>query len=60
MEANKVIITGADTRIGAAIAKSLSDPDVEIVIHYNNYKTKAEKLKRELITHHTKNYIIKG
>ena len=43
MEANKIIITGAATRIGAAIAKSLSGPGVEIVIHYNSSKTNAEK-----------------
>ena len=60
MEANKIIITGAATRIGAAIAKSLSGPDVEIVIHYNRSKTKAEKLKRELIKNHTKVFLIKG
>ena len=48
MEANKIIITGAATRIGAAIAKSLAGPGVEIVIHYNNSKTNAEKLKKEL------------
>ena len=60
MEANKIIITGAATRIGAAIAKSLSGPDVEIVIHYNSSKTKAEKLKRELIKNHTKVFLIKG
>ena len=35
MEANKIIITGAATRIGAVIAKKLSGPGVEIVIHYN-------------------------
>ena len=60
MEANKIIITGAATRIGAAIAKSLSGPDVEIVIHYNRSKTKAEKLKRELIKNHTKVFLVKG
>ena len=36
MEANKIIITGAATRMGAAIAKKLSGPGKEIVIHYNN------------------------
>ena len=38
MEANKIIITGAATRMGAAIAKNLtreSGPGVEMVIHYN-------------------------
>ena len=60
MEANKIIITGAATRMGAAIAKSLSGPGVEIVIHYNSSKTNAEKLKKELIKNHTKVYLVKG
>ena len=49
MEANKIIITGAATRMGAAIAKKLSGPKVEIVIHYNKSKSNAEQLKKELI-----------
>ena len=48
MEANKIIITGGAARIGAAIAKKLSAPGVEIVIHYNKSKAHAEKLKKEL------------
>ena len=60
MEANKIIITGAATRIGAAIAKKLSGPQVEIVIHYNKSKSSAEKLKKELIKNKTKVYLIKG
>ena len=46
MEANKIIITGAATRMGAAIAKSLSGPGVEIIVHYNTSKASAEKLKK--------------
>ena len=60
MEANKIIITGAATRIGAVIAKKLSGPGVEIVIHYNKSKLNAEKLKRELIKNHTKVYLVRG
>ena len=60
MEANKIIITGGATRIGAAIARKLSGKGVEIVIHYNKSKTKAEKLKKELSTNGTKVYLIKG
>ena len=60
MEANKIIITGAATRIGAAIAKKLSGPKVEIVIHYNKSKSNAEQLKKELIKNKTKVYLIKG
>ncbi len=44
----KIIITGGATRIGAAIAKKLSVPNIEIVIHYNKSKSKAESLKKEL------------
>ena len=60
MEANKIIITGGATRIGAAIAKKLSGPKVEIVIHFNKSKSKAEKLKRELSKNQTKVYLIRG
>ena len=55
MEANKIIITGAATRMGAAIAKSLSGPGVEMIVHYNTSKASAEKLKKDLI----KNKILK-
>ena len=60
MEANKIIITGAATRMGAAIAKKLSGPNVEIVIHYNKSKLNAEKLKKELKKNKTKVWLIKG
>ena len=60
MEANKIIITGGATRIGSAIAKSLSGPDVEIVIHFNKSKIDAEKLKKDLIKKQTKVYLVKG
>jgi len=60
MEANKIIITGGATRIGAAIAKKLSKPGVEIVIHYNKSKLNAEKLKKELSKNKTKVFLVKG
>ena len=60
MEANKIIITGGATRIGAAIANKLSGPGVEIVIHYNKSKLNAEKLKKKLSKNLTKVYLIKG
>ena len=60
MEAKKIIITGGANRIGAAIARKLSGPDVEIVIHYNKSKLNAEKLKNELSKKLTKIYLIKG
>ena len=58
--ANKIIITGAATRIGAAIAKKLSGPGVEMIIHYNRSKSEAEKLQKELLKNKTKVYLVKG
>ena len=60
MEANKIIVTGAATRMGAAIAKKLSGPNVEIDIHYNKSKLNAEKLQKELKKNKTKVWLIKG
>ena len=60
MEARKIIITGGATRIGAAIAKKLSGPKIEIVIHYNKSKSKAEKLKEELKKIGTIVYLVKA
>ncbi|MSP10013.1 MAG: SDR family oxidoreductase [Pelagibacteraceae bacterium] len=60
MEANKIIITGGATRIGAAIAKKLSGPNKEILIHYNKSELKAQKLKKELEKNGTKIYLVKG
>ena len=54
MEARKIIITGGATRMGAAIARKLSGPNKEILIHYNKSKLKAEKLKKELSNKGTK------
>ncbi len=48
MEAKKIVVTGGATRIGAAIAKSLSGYDVKITIHYNKSKRNAVLLKKEL------------
>ena len=48
MEAKKIIITGAATRIGSAIAKSLVNFQTKIGIHFNKSKSSALKLKKEL------------
>ena len=58
MEARKIIITGGATRIGAAIAEKLSGPNIEITIHFNKSKSKAESLKRKLQKLGTKVYLI--
>ena len=60
MEARKIIITGGATRIGAAIAKKLSGPNKEILIHFNRSKSKAEKLKKDLSKNGTTIYLVKG
>ena len=58
MEARKIIITGGATRIGAAIAEKLSGPNIEITIHFNRSKSKAENLKKNLQRLGTKVYLI--
>ena len=60
MEAQKIIITGGATRIGAAIAKKLSGDKVEIVLHFNKSRTKAIALKKELENSGAKIYLVKG
>ena len=60
MEARKIIITGGATRIGAAIARKLSGPNIEVLIHYNKSKLKAEKLRKELSIEGSKVYLVKG
>jgi len=58
VEARKIIITGGATRIGSAIAEKLSGPNIEITIHFNKSKSKAESLKRKLQRLGTKVYLI--
>jgi len=60
VEARKIIITGGATRIGAAIAEKLSGPNIEITIHYNKSKAKAERLKKKLQKIGTIVYLVKG
>ena len=60
MEAQKIIITGGATRIGAAIAESLSGFNKEIVIQFNKSKISAEKLKKKLTIKGTKVNLIKA
>ena len=60
MEARKIIITGGATRIGAAIAEKLSGPNIEITIHYNKSKSKAESLKKKLQKFGTIIYLVSG
>ena len=60
MEARKIIITGAATRMGAAIAEKLSGPNIEIVVHYNKSRSKAENLKKNLNKSGAKIYLAKA
>jgi len=60
VEARKIIITGGATRIGAAIAEKLSGPNIEITIHFNRSKSKAENLKKNLQKLGTKVYLIRA
>ena len=60
IKARKILITGAATRVGAAIARKLSNNQAEIILHYNKSKSKAEILKKELQKKGAKIYLIKG
>ena len=60
MEANKIIITGGATRIGAAIAKSLASKGISLTIHYNKSKANALKLKKELESLGSEVYLLKA
>tara|TARA_B100001964_G_scaffold22992_1_gene23088 strand:+ start:2823 stop:3581 length:759 start_codon:yes stop_codon:yes gene_type:complete len=60
MEAQRIIITGGATRIGAAIAEGLASLKNQITIHYNKSKEKAEKLKKILEKKGSKVFLIKA
>ena len=60
MEAKKIIITGSATRIGAEIAKSLANYDVEITLHYKSSFKEVNKLKSELESLGSKVFLIKA
>ena len=60
MEAQRIIITGGATRIGAAIAEKLSGQNKQIVIQYNKSKLKAENLRKKLQNYGTKIFLVKG
>ena len=60
MEAKKIVITGAATRIGASIAKSLADFDVKILLHYNKSSLEVKKLKLDLENFGSEIFLIKA
>ena len=58
--AEKIVITGSATRIGAAIAKSLAGYDVKITLHYNKSVKEVKKLKTELEGFGSEVFLIKA
>ena len=60
MKPKKIIITGSATRIGAAIAKTLSGYDIKITLHYNKSLKEVRKLKTELEKKGSEVYLIKA
>ena len=60
MRAEKIIITGGATRIGAAIAKSLVRYGVQITLHYNKSGKEVKKLKKELESYGSEVFLIKA
>ena len=60
MEAKKIVITGSATRIGAAIAKSLSGYNVKITLHYNKSEKEVKKLKNTLEESGSEVFLVKA
>ena len=60
MEAKKIVITGSEARIGAAIANSLAGYDIQITLHYNKSAKKVKKLKKELENFGSKVFLVKA
>jgi len=60
METKKIVITGAATRIGAAIAKSLANFNVKILLHYNKSSSEVKKLKIDLENFGAEIFLIKA
>ena len=60
MEAQKIIITGGATRIGAAIAESLANDKNQITIHYNKSIKRAKQLRSILEKKGSKIFLIKA
>lgn len=50
---NAALITGCAKRIGKVIAIELAKKGYDIAIHYNNSKTEAEILQKEIINHYS-------
>ena len=47
MKNKTVLITGAATRVGASVAKKLSDLGMNVVVHYNKSKEEANVLAED-------------
>lgn len=47
MKNKTVLITGAATRVGASVAKKLSDLGMNVIVHYNKSKEEADVLSED-------------
>ena len=60
MSESTVLITGGARRLGAALARALSDAGYRVVIHYNNSADDAMALRDELSKDGTKAFTVQG
>ena len=60
MSDSTVLITGGARRLGAAIARALSDAGYSVVIHYNSSAEDAITLRDELLENGTEAFAVQG
>lgn len=51
MNKKTVLVTGSSQGLGSSIIKKFASNNYNVIIHYNNHKEEAEKLKKELETY---------
>jgi 3-oxoacyl-[acyl-carrier protein] reductase len=56
----RVLVTGASTGIGAALARALGEQGADVAVHYNASRDAAEKVARDVAAHGVKAPLIAG
>jgi hypothetical protein len=60
LQGQTALVTGAAKRIGRAIALTLADEGVNVVLHYNSSVEEAKVLARELAQRGTKTWLMQA
>ena len=56
----RVLVTGASTGIGAAVARALGEQGAHVAIHYNSSRAAAEEVARDIVAGGTKAPLVEG